>query len=85
MEIAGDVEKRLFDLEKTLNKEAGLLSVAVMGCAVNGPGEASHADYGIAFQKNNGVLFKKGKIISKLPEAELADALINEITMDCGH
>ena len=50
-----------------------------MGCVVNGPGEASHADYGIAGGKNKGVIFRKGKPVSTVPEDRLADALIELI------
>ena len=55
------------------------ITVAIMGCVVNGPGEASAADIGIAGGKNCGVIFKKGEIIRKLPEEELLSALIEEI------
>lgn len=55
------------------------LKVAVMGCAVNGPGEAREADFGIAAGKGTGLLFRKGEIIAKLPENELLDALLSEI------
>lgn len=51
------------------------LKVAVMGCVVNGPGEAKEADYGIAGGKGEGLLMKKGEVIKKLPEAELLPAL----------
>jgi len=47
------------------------LKIAVMGCAVNGPGEASDADFGIAGGIGEGYIFKKGEIIEKLPENEL--------------
>ena len=50
-----------------------------MGCVVNGPGEASAADIGIAGGKECGVIFKKGEIIKKLPENQLIDALFEEI------
>ena len=70
--IAQDVEKRLGHIKEPL-------TVAVMGCAVNGPGEAREADVGIAGGKGIGLLFKKGEIIRKLPEAELADALVREV------
>ena len=50
-----------------------------MGCVVNGPGEASAADIGLAGGKGCGVLFKKGEIIAKFPEEKLLDALIEEI------
>ncbi len=70
--IAEEVEARLvgYDLP---------ITVAVMGCEVNGPGEAREADIGICGGKKYGLLFKKGKIIRKLAEAEIVDALISEI------
>ncbi len=55
------------------------LKVAVMGCSVNGPGEAAAADVGIAGGKGMGFLFKKGEIIRKIPEADLEQALLDEI------
>ena len=72
IKIAADAEKRLANVNKNL-------TVAIMGCVVNGPGEASAADIGIAGGKGCGVLFKKGEIIAKLPEEQLLDALIEEI------
>ena len=50
-----------------------------MGCVVNGPGEAREADIGIAGGKGEGLIFKKGEIIKKVPENELIDALMAEI------
>lgn len=61
---------------ETLNLD---ISVAIMGCVVNGPGEARNADVGIAGGKDSAMLFRKGKIIRKLTTAEAADVLINEI------
>lgn len=62
---------------------AGLISmpckVALMGCIVNGPGEARECDIGIAGGIGEGLLFKRGEIVKKLPEAELIDALIDEL------
>ena len=55
------------------------ITVAIMGCVVNGPGEAGAADIGIAGGKNCGVIFKKGEIIRKLPESELLEGLLSEI------
>ena len=55
------------------------LKVAVMGCVVNGPGEAREADVGIAGGRESGILFKKGKRVAKVPEGELLDRLISEI------
>ena len=70
--IANKAEERL----KNVNKD---ITVAIMGCVVNGPGEASAADIGIAGGKQCGVLFKKGEIIRKLPEEQLLSALLEEI------
>ena len=62
-----------------VEKIPGNLKIAVMGCAVNGPGEARDADIGIAGGDGCAVLFKKGKIIKKLPEHEIVNALMTEI------
>jgi len=73
--LANEVEQRL----KTVDKP---ITVAVMGCVVNGPGEASAADVGLAGGKGEGVLFRKGQIVKKVPENQLVDelfALIEEI------
>ncbi len=70
--IAEEVERRLADCDKDI-------TVAVMGCAVNGPGEASAADIGIAGGKGEGLLFRKGEILYKVPQERLVDALIEEI------
>lgn len=72
IKIANEVEKRL----KNCTKE---IKVAVMGCAVNGPGEAREADIGIAGGIGEGIIFKKGEIIKKVKEDELVNELINEI------
>ena len=72
IKLAKEVEKRLENFDKPL-------TVAVMGCAVNGPGEAKHADYGIAGGINEGYIFKKGEIIKRLPEEKLIDEFINMI------
>ena len=55
------------------------IKVAVMGCAVNGPGEAKEADIGIAGGDKEGLLIKKGEIIKKVPEAELLSTLREEL------
>ena len=55
------------------------IKVAVMGCVVNGPGEAREADIGIAGGKGEGLLIKKGEILRKMPENELLDALRLEL------
>ena len=55
------------------------ITVAVMGCVVNGPGEAKEADIGIAGGQGEGLLFRKGKPLRKVPEDKLLDALMEEI------
>ena len=68
------------EVEKKLHKfEDYDLTVAVMGCVVNGPGEAREADFGIAGGKKEGLIFKKGKIIQKVHEQHLVDKLISVI------
>ncbi|MBO4897948.1 MAG: flavodoxin-dependent (E)-4-hydroxy-3-methylbut-2-enyl-diphosphate synthase [Clostridia bacterium] len=66
-------------VEKRLETVKAPITVAVMGCAVNGPGEAREADFGIAGGDNCAVLFKKGEIIRKLPESEILNVLFEEI------
>lgn len=66
------VEHRIKNIDKPI-------TIAVMGCVVNGPGEATEADFGIAGGKGRGILFKKGKVVRKLKEEELLDALLEEI------
>ena len=70
--LANRVEKALASCQKDL-------TVAVMGCAVNGPGEAREADVGIAGGKGEGLVFRKGKILRKVPEERLLDELLLEI------
>jgi len=65
-------------LERELASLPRHLTIAVMGCAVNGPGEAREADLGVAGGRGGGVLFKKGKIVKRLKEKDLAHALIKE-------
>jgi (E)-4-hydroxy-3-methylbut-2-enyl-diphosphate synthase len=60
------------------------LKVAIMGCVVNGPGEAREADVGIAGGRESGILFKKGERVAKVPEKELLDRLISEIEQMTG-
>ena len=55
------------------------IKVAVMGCVVNGPGEAREADIGIAGGDGCGLVFKKGEILRKVPEDKLVDALLEEV------
>ncbi len=66
-------------VENLVQRYDANVKVAVMGCAVNGPGEASEADFGVAGGDGVGLLFKKGQIIKKLPESELLGALKDEL------
>lgn len=68
--IAKEVEERLADIKKPIK-------VAVMGCVVNGPGEAREADIGMAGGKDLGILFRKGEIVKKVPMNQIVDELIN--------
>lgn len=70
--LAEKVEKGLKGMDRNI-------TVAVMGCPVNGPGEAREADIGIACNKGAGVLFRKGKVLRQVPEEKLLDALFEEI------
>lgn len=72
--IAQEVEKRLETVDKNIK-------VAVMGCVVNGPGEARDADVGIAGGKGEGLIFRKGEILRKVPESKLVDELMKEIEL----
>jgi (E)-4-hydroxy-3-methylbut-2-enyl-diphosphate synthase len=66
-------------VENALNGITTPIKVAIMGCAVNGPGEAREADIGIAGGHGQGTLFKKGRLIRKVPESDLARTLIEEV------
>lgn len=70
--IANEVEEKLRNCKKNIK-------VAVMGCVVNGPGEAREADIGIAGGEGCGLVFKKGEILRKVPEDKLVDALMEEV------
>ncbi|MBQ5315056.1 MAG: (E)-4-hydroxy-3-methylbut-2-enyl-diphosphate synthase, partial [Oscillospiraceae bacterium] len=72
IKLASDVENAVKDIEKDI-------TVAVMGCVVNGPGEAKEADIGIAGGDGCAVIFKNGEIIKKVDEIDALDALIHEI------
>jgi (E)-4-hydroxy-3-methylbut-2-enyl-diphosphate synthase len=70
--LANQVEQRLQKLRRNI-------TVAVMGCAVNGPGEAAHADYGIAGGQGRGLIFAKGKKLKTVPEKDLISELFKLI------
>jgi (E)-4-hydroxy-3-methylbut-2-enyl-diphosphate synthase len=73
VKLASQVEKELHKIKKPIK-------VAVMGCVVNGPGEAADADVGIACGKGKGILFRSGKKIRVVPEADFLTALMAEVT-----
>jgi (E)-4-hydroxy-3-methylbut-2-enyl-diphosphate synthase len=72
IKLAKDVEKMTIDIEKPLK-------VAVMGCAVNGPGEAAHADIGVSGGKKIGLIFLQGKIIKRVPKKDLLKEFSREV------
>lgn len=77
-----DLEPLVDDVERKLNDEPGLpegLKVAVMGCVVNGPGEAREADFGVCGGDGQGLIIRKGEIVKKAKEEDLADELMKVI------
>ena len=73
------IERIVQELENRISHLKKSITIAVMGCVVNGPGEAREADIGIAGGKSSGLLFKKGKPLGKVPAQNLVDRLIEEI------
>ena len=74
-----DMDSVVAEIEQRLEGYAEPVEVAVLGCAVNGIGEASHADFGIAGAKNEGLIFAGGKPLRKVPQEQLVDTLFAEI------
>jgi (E)-4-hydroxy-3-methylbut-2-enyl-diphosphate synthase len=74
-----DVQKIATQVETKLSRIEANLTVAVMGCAVNGPGEAKHADVGVACGKGSGLLFARGEVIRKVKEKDILLALLDEV------
>ncbi len=81
----GRCKINLFDIlnqvETALLTSASTIKIAIMGCVVNGPGEAKEADIGIAGGDGIGILFKKGKVIRKFPQEKLVEVLLNEVNL----
>jgi (E)-4-hydroxy-3-methylbut-2-enyl-diphosphate synthase len=73
------------EIERRLEAYEDPVEVAVLGCAVNGIGEASHADFGITGAKNEGLVFSRGKPLRKVPQEELVDVLFQEIDKYATH
>jgi len=76
VKIAEELDRRLMQLDLKPKRN---IKVAVMGCVVNGPGEAKEADLGIAGGRSEAILFQKGEVIRKIPEENVLDILISEI------
>ena len=74
-----DLEGIIAEMEKRLGGRTTPVKVSILGCIVNGPGEAREADLGIAAGKGKGVIFKRGEIIRHVLESEMVDALMEEI------
>ena len=74
-----DILKLAKEVEKKVSKIKKDIKIAVMGCIVNGPGEAKDADIGIAGGKKEGIVFRNGKVIKRVKESEVVDVLIKEI------
>ena len=74
-----DLKRLVTKVEKKLQRIDKPMTVAVMGCVVNGPGEAREADFGIAGGKKRGILFRKGQVVKTVSEDTLLDALLKEI------
>src|SRR3954447_5644540 len=77
--LAIDLEKIIADLEKRLEGRTTPCKISVLGCVVNGPGEAREADIGIAAGNGKGVIFRNGEIVRNVLEAEMVDALLEEV------
>src|SRR6195952_2629302 len=74
-----DMDSVVMEIERRLEAYEDPIEVAVLGCAVNGIGEASHADFGITGAKNEGLIFSRGKALRKVPTAQLVEVLFEEI------
>jgi len=74
-----DVEKIAAEIEERTRNIKQPLKIAIMGCEVNGPGEAADADVGLAAGNGVGLIFREGEVVRKVPEAEMVDALMDEI------
>src|SRR6185503_477076 len=74
-----DMDTVVAEIERRLEQYTEPIEVAVLGCAVNGIGEASHADFGITGAKNEGLIFAHGEPLRKVPQGQLVDALFEEI------
>jgi (E)-4-hydroxy-3-methylbut-2-enyl-diphosphate synthase len=67
------------EVEKALLTTASTIKIAIMGCVVNGPGEAREADIGIAGADGSGILFRRGKVVKKFTQEKLVEVLLEEV------
>jgi (E)-4-hydroxy-3-methylbut-2-enyl-diphosphate synthase len=79
--LAIDLNKIMADLEKRLGGRKTPVKISVLGCVVNGPGEAREADIGIAAGNGKGVIFRNGEIVKNVLEHEMVDALMEEVEL----
>ena len=79
-----NLERLACEIESALKNIKSEITIAVMGCPVNGPGEAREADYGIAGGKGVGIIFKKGEVVKKVPQENLLDCFMEMLKID-GH
>ncbi|MBN9522922.1 flavodoxin-dependent (E)-4-hydroxy-3-methylbut-2-enyl-diphosphate synthase [bacterium] len=77
--LAIDLEKIIAELEQKLNGRRLPVKISVLGCVVNGPGEAKEADIGIAAGNGQGMIFRNGEMVRRVPEAEIVDGLMEEL------
>src|SRR5215211_4924266 len=77
--LAIDLEKIIAELESRLSGKRLPVKISVLGCVVNGPGEAREADIGIAAGNGQGMIFRNGEMVRRVPEAEIVDALMEEL------
>src|SRR3954470_11809830 len=78
--LAIDLEKIIAELETRLNGKRLPVKISVLGCVVNGPGEAKEADIGIAAGNGQGMIFRNGEMVRRVAESEIVDALMEELT-----
>jgi (E)-4-hydroxy-3-methylbut-2-enyl-diphosphate synthase len=79
--LAIDLEGIIATLEERLAGRKTAIKISVLGCVVNGPGEAREADIGIAAGNGKGVIFRRGEIVRHVQESEMVDALIEEMDL----
>ena len=77
--IAIDLQKVVNEVKERIKDVKAPLKISILGCAVNGPGEAAEADIGIAGERGQGILFKKGVLVRRIKESDMVDELEKEV------